>query len=331
MWSRRQFLTRSSATILGLWGSVPELPADIRERLPDSSDTKNLITPAAQKAIDRGLEYLLQNQHADGSFGGNRIYYGNVAITSLAGLALMAAGHQPGRGRHGKAVKSALQFVLDHEDRNVPGFLFNPNTQQHGPMYSHGFGTLFLAEAHGMVHDQGLRKQLRETLARAVKLIQDTQNGEGGWRYDPRPKEADISVTICQIMALRSARNAGIFVRKSTVDACIKYVNACQITGGPDDGGFQYTKAGGQAAFARTAAGVAALHSAGVYKGKEVERGLKYLLRNKNTPPWNQRFGFRPDEVMAATSGPSSSRRAANVWVISAVVAPGSYSSSSAS
>lgn len=292
MSSRRQFLALGSGLVLGLWKSAPRLLADNRERLSEGSDTKKLITPEAQKAIDRGLEYLVQHQHDDGGFGDRQQYYGNIAITSLAGLALMAAGHQPGRGRHGKAVKSALQYVLDHEDRSQPGFLYIPNTQAHGPMYSHGFATLFLAEAHGMVQDKALGKQLRDTLVRAVRLIESTQNSQGGWRYDPRPKDADISVTICQIMALRSARNAGIFVRKSTVDACIKYVKQCQILrGGENDGGFQYSTAGGPVAFARTAAGVAALYSAGVYEGKEVERGLKYLLRNKNNAQ-NPHFRF---------------------------------------
>ncbi|HMC64608.1 MAG TPA: prenyltransferase, partial [Gemmataceae bacterium] len=39
------------------------------------------------------------------------------------------------------------------------------------------------------------------------------------------------------------------------------------------------------------AAGVAALYSAGVYQGKEVEGGLKYLLRNKNNAQ-NPHFRF---------------------------------------
>ena len=72
-------------------------------------------------------------------------------------------------------------------------------------MYSHGFGTLFLAEAYGMTR----RPEIREKLEKAVRLIIDTQNSEGGWRYQPVRRDADLSVTICQINALRAARNAG--------------------------------------------------------------------------------------------------------------------------
>src|SRR5207253_9246728 len=101
------------------------------------------------------------------------------------------------------------------------GYLLSEGgTASHGAMYGHGFGTLFLAEAHGMVHDKELRDRLRTTLKQAVQLIQGSQNSEGGWRYTPLSKDADVSVTICQIMALRAARNAGFYVPKATVDRC---------------------------------------------------------------------------------------------------------------
>jgi hypothetical protein len=235
-----------------------------------------MITAEAQRAIERGLDFLARNQQDGGGFG-ERQYRGNVAITSLAGLAMMAGGHQPGRGKYAKVVADALQFVLAKEDRRKPGFLHNPGAATHGPMYEHGFGTLFLAEVHGMVADRDLREEVRKKLKAAVDLIVRSQNSEGGWRYQPGSKDADISVTICQIMALRAARNAGIYVPKSTVDECIKYVKACQ----DHTGGFRYMKQGGPAAFARTAAGVVALFSAGVYKGGEIDSGLRYLMQFK--------------------------------------------------
>ena len=136
-------------------------------------------------------------------------------------------------------------------------------------MYSHGFGTLFLAEAYGMTH----RPEIREKLQKAVRLIIDTQNNEGGWRYQPVRRDADLSVTICQINALRAARNAGLFVPKETVENCIRYVKQSQNP----DGGFRYMLQGGASAFPRSAAGVVALYSAAVYDTKEVESGIAYL------------------------------------------------------
>jgi len=273
MWTRRQFLSQSGVAGLSMVAGARALGKDDEDSLPDGSAAKNMITPAAQLAIDRGLAYLAQMQHADGAFGTGQ-YYGNVAVTSLAALAMMSGGHQPGRGVYGEHVTRALRYILDHEER---GYLVIRSGTTHGPMYGHGFGTLFLAEIYGMVNNVPLRDRLRETLKAAVKLIVDHQNEEGGWRYQPESKDADVSVTICQIMALRAARNAGFYVPKSTVDKCIRYVKNCQDR----DGGFRYQMQGGMSQFARSAAGVVALYCAGVYKGPEVENGLRYLMQFK--------------------------------------------------
>src|SRR5216684_190683 len=276
MVTRRQFLVQSSATVLGLGVGARSLSGDDRNNLPDGSASKDMITGETQQAIDQGLSYLGRHQHQDGSFGSIQ-YHGNVAITSLAALAMMAGGHQPGRGIYGDVVTRALRYVLDQDDGR--GYLLSKTGISHGPMYGHGFGTLFLAEVYGMVHDRELRDRLRDTLKRAIKLIVDHQNSEGGWRYQPGSRDADISVTICQIMALRAARNAGFYVPKSTVDRCTRYVKNCQDR----VGGFRYQQFGGIAQFARSAAGVVALHCAGIYKGPEVESGLKYLMQFKPT------------------------------------------------
>jgi len=286
MHSRRQFLKWGGAAALALTASgAPGLEDnDDRDALPDGSAARDMITLAAQQAIDQGLNFLVRNQTRDGYWGTGQ-YQGNVAVTSLGALALMAAGHQPGRGLHGDCVTRALRYVLDQEDPNIPGYLHSRMGTSHGPMYGHGFGALFLAEVHGMVHDRELRDRLRGTLRRAVKLIVDKQNIEGGWRYQPERRDADISVTICQIMALRAARNAGIYVPKSTADRCIEYVKRCQDR----DGGFRYMAQGGPPAFARTAAGVVALYSAGVYHGREVDSGLRYLMQFKPNPQFFRR------------------------------------------
>src|SRR6516165_2422314 len=162
----------------------------------------------------------------------------------------------------------ALAYVM--LNTSPSGFIAVAASSTHGPMYSHGWGTLFLAEAYGMTH----RPEIREKLQKAVRLIIDTQNNEGGWRYQPVRRDADLSVTICQINALRAARNAGLFVPKDTVDACIRYVKMSQNP----DGGFRYMLQGGATSeFPRSAAGIVALQSAGEYDSKEIRDGLAYL------------------------------------------------------
>jgi hypothetical protein len=205
---------------------------------------------------------------------GTGIYARNVAVVGLSGLAFMANGSTPGRGPYGHEVRACLRYILDNTQPN--GFISVADAASHGPMYGHGFATLFLAECHGM----STEPEMREKLSRAVKLIIESQNDEGGWRYQPRRHDADVSVTICQVMALRAARNAGFFVPNQTISRCIDYVKRCQNP----DGGFMYTSRGGNSEFARSAAGVVALLSAGIYEGPEIERGLAYLPRRSPDP-----------------------------------------------
>jgi prenyltransferase beta subunit len=278
MISRRQFLVRAGSIGGALAATKLAMSAFDDDTLPDGSQARGMVTRAAQDAIDRGLAFLDGQQHPDGSFG-TLNHRGNVAITSLGALAFMAGGNQPGRGRYGRNVTRALEFVINLEQNSSPpGFLYNPQAMQNGPMYGHGFGTLFLAECYGMVQNPQLRERLHGALTRAINLILRTQNPEGGWRYRPEPADADISVTICQIMALRAARNAGFSIPAEVGRKCIDYVHRCQDING--DGGFRYQRNNfGHTGFARTAAGVVALNSAGEYKSPAVERGLDYLLQ----------------------------------------------------
>lgn len=274
--NRRQFLrsaavagTGGVAAVAGRAQDRPALPADA-----------NLVTLETQSAIDRGLHFLASSQAADGSFPDTRTGFGNVAITGLAGLALMAGGHQPGRGRYGKHVAKAAEYVADRGAKGRPaGYLNNAqDLLSHGGMYQHGFGALFLAEVHGMLADAGRQRRVRDVLAKAVELSVAAQNSDGGWRYDPTPVvQADVSVTVAQLMALRAARNAGLFVPKGVADKAVGYIKACQQS----DGGFCYIKGQGMSgsAFARSAAGVVGLFSAGIYEGKEIDRGMRYLMQ----------------------------------------------------
>lgn len=230
------------------------------------------ITEALQERIDAGLRALSDIQAEDGSFPVAR-FQKHVGITSLACIAFMADGNLPGRGRYGEQVERGLDFVLSNAQET--GLLAGDDVS-HGPMYGHGFATLFLGEVYGMTKGGGdveRSRRLHDALVRACRLIIESQNDEGGWRYNPTPVDADISVTICQIMALRAARNAGIEVPKETIDHAVEYVRQCQA----DDGGFRYQLGRGGSAWPRSAAGVASLFYAGVYEGEEIDKGLEYL------------------------------------------------------
>ena len=246
-------------------------PVDNLSRSAQNNPTRGEMTGPLHDAVARGFAYLKGQQNADGSVGdrGRGRYGKHVGITSLCALAYMSDGHLPGRGEYGEQVQLALEFVLAHSTET--GLLAADTS--HGPMYGHGFATLFLGEVYGM---NPADKRVRDALVRAVDLIIGTQNDEGGWRYNPVPYDADISVTICQIMALRSARNAGIKVPKQTIGRAVEYVRRCQNA----DGGFKYMLQAGGSAWPRTAGGVASLFYAGIYDDDSINRGVEYLIRN---------------------------------------------------
>ncbi|MBM3979712.1 MAG: terpene cyclase/mutase family protein [Planctomycetes bacterium] len=254
------------------------------------------ITADTQSAIDRGLSHLAQGQGADGAFT-DRAGGTASGITGLGGLALMGAGHQPGRGKYGKNVSAALDYMLKLGTGAGAraGFLsaneggFGGRT---GPsaMYSHGFASLFLAEVCGMTPDPARQKKVRAALEQSTAFSVAAQNKEGGWRYEPGAAFADVSVTVAYMMALRAARNAGVFVRKSVVRNGAEYIRGCQAA----DGGFTYFKGQGFSAFARTAAAIVGLYSASVpeddeVNGKAIDRGLRYLQQFTPGRQFNQR------------------------------------------
>jgi len=235
-----------------------------------NSPMESEITPELDAAVSQGIKYLVETQLEDGSWASGR-FGKNVAITALACLSIMADGHIPGRGPYGDAVDRGVEFILNSTAEN--GLI--TSQANNGPMYGHGFAALFLGEVYGMTPggDNARTTRIHETLVRSIRLIEQTQNEDGGWRYNPVPYDADVSVTICQIMALRSARNAGIEVSSEVIDRAVEYVRLCQNT----DGGFKYQIGSGNSAWPRTAAGIASLYYAGIYEDDAIDRGLAYL------------------------------------------------------
>ncbi len=265
--NRRNFLVGASCTATSLFSFAP-LRAE-RGRDPSEKPPSELITSETQDAIEKGLVFLARHQQLSGrekgAFGRGG-YAGGVAVCGLGGLAFMCGGSPPGQGPYGKHVDRCVDYIVANTADT--GYIAT-SLGGHDNMYGHGFATLFLSEVYGMSKDEEIGKKLRK----AIKLICDCQNAQGGWRYQPQKSDADLSITICQIMALRAARDAGIHVPDEVREKCISYVKKSQNT----DGGFRYQVSGGGSTFPLSAAGIVSLYSSGIYEGPEIEKGLKYL------------------------------------------------------
>jgi squalene cyclase len=229
------------------------------------------IDEPTRKSINRALEWLASKQNADGSWSAGG-YDHNSGITSFALLAFLSQGHLPSRGRFGPEVVRGMHFLIacSRED----GLLIGTRNSGNGNMYCHAMATLVLAELWGMTSDD----KIEPVLEKAVSLIVRCQNAQGGWRYQPQPNDADISVTIMQVMALRAAKNSGMHVPDETLQNAIGYINKCY---NPQSGGYAYQP--GQApGFARSAAGVCVLQLSGKHDAREIPRAVAYLEHNRN-------------------------------------------------
>jgi squalene cyclase len=281
-------MSMASLLLLGA-GLVPADPLQVPAQVPGGDhSTLEAVTEEQARAVDRGLAWLAERQESNGcwiadvgfklneDFSVTGRQKGHLGVTALAGMAFLAGGHLPGRGKYGAVVERALDYVLSCVSED--GYIFANGSR----MYDHAFATLFLAEICGMTH----REDVQRALQKAVDFIVRSQNKEGGWRYEPYARESDMSIVVCQVIALRSARNIGIRVPKTTVDMAARYVVDSAVTQdyqrngyfGNDPGTFCYQRdRSSRTSFALTAAGVTALHGLGIYSDELIKKGLNYL------------------------------------------------------
>jgi len=227
------------------------------------------LTREGKASIQMALQYLASHQRADGSLSGAM---GNTTgIVAAACMAWMVNGNLPGEGPYGKNVAKGLDYILSCAQSS--GFLYKG--RDGGSMYHHGLATICLAEAWGHTRD----KRLYDKLKRAIELIVHCQNDKGGWRYQPKITDDDLSVVVMQLLALRAAKDAGMAVPKEVIDNAIGYVGKCHSPKDNDNmSGFSY-QPGGPKTWSTTAAGVMSLMLCGNYKANELKDSLNYILR----------------------------------------------------
>ena len=226
------------------------------------------LSREARAAIQLAQQWLAGQQRADGSFAGS--HGAGAGVVGAGVLAWLVTGNMPGEGPYGKHVAKGIDYILS---QSQPSGLLGKGAD--GGMYQHGLATICLAEAWGQTQD----KRIYDKLKKAIDLIVRTQNDKGGWRYEPRVSDADLSVTVFELLALRAAKDAGIAVPKETIERAINYVMSCKS---PKDSeglsGFGY-RPGSEKRFAMTAAGVMSLMLCGHYKASQIKDGLDFLVK----------------------------------------------------
>jgi hypothetical protein len=242
------------------------------------------LPPDARQAIERGISWLAREQLDDSGRWPCRPPEYQMSITALCGLALLAHGDTAEAGEYSAQVRKTIEWVVESQWREGPyaGLIYDfPafDAQEDRPMHGHGFALLFLAEAYGQTRDAALRERMSEAIALGCRLSERSISTDGGYYYTPGARRDEGSVTITQIQALRSARNAGFQVSASVVDRAVQYIRNSQM----QDGGVRYTLRWGQTSAALTAAGISVLHGAGEYQSETLEKAYAYLRRELRT------------------------------------------------
>lgn len=226
-----------------------------------------------ETSIDRGLEFLALLQEKDGAWLGNGVPH--PAITSLATMAFLSAGHVPGEGPYQKHIDKSIRWILTQQR---PDGIFSSTDWDE--MYQHAICTMMLCESCAMC-DAKLAKQIRPKIETAIRRILESQiteaGSKGGWRYRYRSSDADLSVSGWQILALRAARNLGCDAPAQRVELAMQYVKECRD---PRTGGFAYTPGSGPT-LACTGTGILALELCGKerHHSREALQAGSYLLR----------------------------------------------------
>lgn len=174
-------------------------------------------TTLTEAAVARGLRWLAKQQSKDGSWdlqGGKR---NETAATSLALLPFLGAGQTHMTGRYKDVVASGLRWLVNNQGED--GYL-RDSSGRPPEMYAHGQGTIVLCEAYAMEGDE----ELRVAAQKAVDFIVDAQHVHGGWRYQPG-QAGDTSVVGWQLMALQSARAAGLNVPQETLTLANQFLD----------------------------------------------------------------------------------------------------------
>jgi hypothetical protein len=234
------------------------------------------ITPESEAALAHGLEWLAQNQGPEGNWQSN-----DLGLVSMGALAFLADGHTPGRGKYGRNVEQALNYVVSHAR---PSGLLNIADPQRD-MYNHGLSTFVLGQAYGMTNDP----RISTVLERSLKLIANTQCKDGGWDYRAAAQDHghDLSLAVMQAKALRSAVDSGLEVSPEVIKLAIRDVRAhYSPRSGPraneadqqtEPGQFTYMPGAGQGSPAMAAAGVVCLQEFGQYDDWRIPKNMQVL------------------------------------------------------
>ena len=201
--------------------------AVLSQNLPGRVD--DLIPAQAELIYERGLQYLAKSQSDKGNWSDS--VGSEPGVVGLCVAAFLAHGEDPNHGQYARNIRLGIDFVLSQQNEK--------NGYIGSSMYNHAFATKALAESYGVLDDP----RIAPALKKAVDLILSSQqkNRFGAWRYTPESRDADTTVTGCQMLALFAARNAGLAIPDTSIKKGLDYLTLMRAK----DGSYGYTSSSG--------------------------------------------------------------------------------------
>lgn len=199
---------------------------------------------AVREAVAGGIEYLLETQNEDGSWGGvtnatmtsgfaNPMTYHcwDVGTTALAAKALL----ELGSGEEiDAAVDRGLDFLVENADLKRPAEWDVDNVW--GLVY--GLDTLAVAARHPRYADTDRGEVLREAGQVMIRGLERYGSPRGGWGYYANPNAnwmpewATSFTTAVGLIALVEARETGLKVPDKLLKAAVRSVERCRQPNG---------------------------------------------------------------------------------------------------
>ncbi len=247
-------------------------------------------------SVDAALNWLAYHQEADGHWDTKQYGAGNrcdVAMTSMSLLAFLGNGESEKVGPHKDNIKRAVDWLIKHQ--RADGMIVSDNDDQSTHRkggYPMAIATLALSEAAAMANVEPTREAAQKAVDYCITIH---QAGDGSdrmaWRYAPK-MEGDLSVSGWFIMALKSARVAGLRVDHSAFDGAIRFLDSVEIKekGGdvayaPSHYKYMVNSEHPQSAHRLTAIGTLARQFMG-WKKEDLQGSVDWFLEKGGYPAW---------------------------------------------
>jgi hypothetical protein len=203
--------------------AAPRVPAVYADRVGSRRTAAAMARGGSrqtEQAVQAALVWLARNQSSDGLWNAARHGAGTTGgttrqhrpdvggrsdhgVTGLALLAFLGAGNTHREGPHAHTVARGIGALVE---RQQPDGSLAGRAEFFAALYCHGMATIAMAECIAMSGDESLRPALDRAM-RHTLAMQHPQTG--GWRYAAGDR-GDTSQLGWQVMALYSARNAGL-------------------------------------------------------------------------------------------------------------------------